>query len=306
MGRQLIAWLIASCCLLGEIAVADPLVLGIRGHQVRQPLFSIIAMPGEALRIGLLPYAKIDLAVTLDGKTVGERADNGLLFTAPMQPGLYRLRFLHPQTEDESLVQLWIVQPIDPLEDDMLHGYRLGEYPQARSNRANYEPPKGLIEVTADNIDTQLTEHFTLRQFVCKQASDYPKYVAVQESLLLLLERLLAQAQARGFDVETFGIISGYRTPWYNRSIGNVQYSRHVYGDAMDIFIDADGNDQMDDLDGDGVHNMADINVFYDMVDALMALPENIALVGGAGHYQRNARHGGFVHVDTRAYRARW
>lgn len=292
--------------LLGNLAVADPLVLGIRGHQVRQPLFSIIATPGEKLRIGLAPYAQVDLSLTIDGKAVGERADNGWLLAAPSNPGLYRLRIARTDNDDESLLQLWVVQPIAARQNETLNGYKVGKYPPPRANRANYDPPAGMIEVTPENIDSRLSTHFTLRQFVCKQASGYPKYVVVQESLLLLLERLLAEVQSNDFDVETFGIISGYRTPWYNRSIGNVQYSRHVYGDAMDIFVDADGDGRMDDLNRDGVHDMTDIKLFYDMVDALKALPENVALVGGVGRYRRNSRHGGFVHVDTRGYRARW
>jgi hypothetical protein len=292
--------------LLGNIAIADPLLLGIRGHQVRQPLFSVFATPGEKLRIGLLPYAQVKLTLTVDGKTAGERADNGWVFAAPAQPGMYTLRVFRADSGDESLLHLWVAQPVAAQELETLQGYRIGKYPPARANRANYEPPAGMIEVTAENIDSRLSEHFTLRQFVCKQASAYPKFVVVQESLLLLLERLLAQVKSSGFDIDTFGIISGYRTPWYNRSIGNVKYSRHVYGDAMDIFIDADGNGRMDDLNRDGVHDMADIQLFYDWVEALKALPENFALVGGVGRYQRNSRHGGFVHVDTRGYRARW
>jgi len=303
----LIASVVIGLCLLGNFAVAaDPLLLGLRGLQVRQSLFSIIAAPGEKLRIGLLPYAQVDLSLTMDGKVMGQRADNGWLLAAPIKPGLYQLRIARIGTDDESLLQLWVVQPIAARQDETLNGYKVGKYPAPRANRANYDPPAGMIEVTPDNIDTRLSTHFTLRQFVCKQASGYPKYVVVQESLLLLLERLLAEVRSNNFDVETFGIISGYRTPWYNRSIGNVQYSRHVYGDAMDIFIDADGDGRMDDLNRDGVHNMADIKLFYDMVDALKARPENIALVGGVGRYRRNSRHGGFVHIDTRGYRARW
>lgn len=281
-------------------------MLGIRGHQVRQPLFSLFATPGEKLRIGLLPYAQVNLRLTLDGKEAGERGDNGWLFSAPAQPGLYHLRVYRADTGDETRLRLWVVESVAAQQLETLEGYRVGNYPAPRAYRSNYDPPRGMVRVTAENIDTQLTEHFTLRQFVCKQASSYPKFVVIQESLLVLLERLLADARARGFDIDSFGIISGYRTPWYNRSIGNVQYSRHVYGDAMDIFIDADGDGLMDDLNRDGVRNIADIQLFYDMVEALKALPENIALVGGVGRYRRNSRHGGFVHVDTRGYRARW
>jgi hypothetical protein len=199
-----------------------------------------------------------------------------------------------------------VTVPGSSVSDGRLQNYRIGDYPPPRTKRSNYDPPAGFIEVTADNIDTALSPHFTLRQFVCKQESGFPKYVVVQESLLLLLEGLVATAQTEGFAIKSFGIISGYRTPWYNRRIGNVKYSRHVYGDAMDIFIDADGDGRMDDLNGDGSLNAADIQLFYNMVNVFKARPENLKLVGGVGRYNKTSRHGGFVHVDTRGYRARW
>jgi uncharacterized protein YcbK (DUF882 family) len=41
-------------------------------------------------------------------------------------------------------------------------------------------------------------------------------------------------------------------------------------------------------------------------VNGFKVRPENLKLVGGVGRYNKTYRHGGFVHVDTRGYRARW
>jgi hypothetical protein len=213
---------------------------------------------------------------------------------------------LQPDTGEKSRLKLWVTVPAASVSDGKLHNYRIGDYPPPRTKRRNYDRPVGFIEVTEDNIDTALSPHFTLRQFVCKQESGFPKYVVIQESLLLLLEGLVATAQDEGFAIATLGIISGYRTPWYNRQIGNVKYSRHLYGDAMDIFIDADGDGRMDDLNGDGKLNAVDVQLFYDMVNVFYARPENLKFVGGVGRYNKTSVHGGFVHVDTRGYRARW
>ena len=54
------------------------------------------------------------------------------------------------------------------------------------------------------------------------------------------------------------------------------------------------------------MHNRADIDRFHAIVDAFKARPENVLLVGGTGRYNKTAYHGGFVHADTRGYRARW
>ena len=160
--------------------------------------------------------------------------------------------------------------------------------------------------MTADNVDTRLSEHFTLRQFLCKQASGYPKYVVIKESLLVLLEGLVQEVQQAGYPIDTFDVISGYRTPYYNKSIGNVANSRHVYGDAMDFFVDLDGDGAMDDLNGDGENNRADVDVLFRIVDNYKRQPQNALLVGGGGRYYKAAHHGGFVHVDARGFRARW
>jgi len=85
----------------------------------------------------------------------------------------------------------------------------------------------------------------------------------LRERLLLKLEMLLEEAKRLGLSVTTFQILSGCRTPYYNQSIGNeTRYSRHLYGDAADIYVDEDGDGSMDDLDGDGREDLDDAEVF--------------------------------------------
>ena len=101
--------------------------------------------------------------------------------------------------------------------------------------------------------------------------------------------------------------MSGFRTPFYNAAIGNTTTSsRHLFGDAADIYIDHDQDGVMDDLDGDG-------RITRDDAVALASLASEIAEAdpsnwpnGGIGIYNANAVHGPFVHIDARGYRARW
>ncbi len=122
----------------------------------------------------------------------------------------------------------------------------------------------------------------------------------------MLLEGLVGAVQDAGYPITTLGVISGYRTPWYNRSIGNVSNSRHVYGDAFDFFVDLDGDGRMDDLNGTGRHDRADVDLLAGIVDEFMRRPGNAPLLGGMGRYYKTSRHGGFVHADTRGFPARW
>jgi uncharacterized protein YcbK (DUF882 family) len=85
-----------------------------------------------------------------------------------------------------------------------------------------------------------------------------------------------------------------------------VPNSRHVYGDAMDLFVDLDGDGYMDDLNGDGKQNRTDVNLLYHIVESFKQQSQNMPLVGGLGKYYKTSHHGGFVHVDARGYRARW
>lgn len=174
---------------------------------------------------------------------------------------------------------------------------------------ARYQPPSGFIEVTQDNADTRVSEHFRLRDFLTHdQPNVWPKYLVLEMRNVDKLELVLSDLQARGVDVSGVHVLSGFRTPQYNKGGGNTggraELSRHMYGDAADIFIDSNHDGVMDDLNHDGKITIADSRVILDAVDRVEAAhPE---LIGGAGVYPAAAGHGPFIHIDSRGYRARW
>ena len=182
--------------------------------------------------------------------------------------------------------------------------YRIGRYPdmQGAPDPERYAPPAGFIRVTQQNRNQRVSKHFVLEQFLCKQQSGWPKFVALQPALLQRLDRIVEALQQRGVAVDTLTVMSGYRTPYYNRAIGNVIYSRHIYGDAADVFVDRNGDGRMDDLNGDGRSNVVDAQWLAGVIEAM----EGVEFPGGLGTYSANAAHGPFVHVDTRGRVARW
>jgi hypothetical protein len=299
-------WLAALLLAASMVAQAGGLTVSVRGIATDFTPFTVVADAGERIRLPViagniagaqwLPAADVEADVGRDA----------LMITAPGKPGFYPLT-LALADGDSLAVQLFVKVPVSDMVSGSLNGYQIGPPPPgSRRGGGRYTPPTGFIEVTETLLDTALSPHFTLRQFLCKQESDYPKYIALRESLLVLLEGVLRDVRSRGHDVRTFGVISGYRTPWYNRRIGNVPNSRHVYGDAMDIYVDEDRDGRMDDLNGNGIHGRGDIELLAEIATDFMARPENAALRGGIGRYRRTSRHGGFVHVDTRGVRARW
>jgi uncharacterized protein YcbK (DUF882 family) len=129
----------------------------------------------------------------------------------------------------------------------------------------------------------------------------------LSERLLLKLEMLLEEAQSQGLPAETFTIMSGFRTPWYNRSIGNTtRYSLHLFGRAADIYVDINGDNTMDDLNDDGQITTADARLLYGLVDGVFEETWYQPFIGGLGLYGPKPHRGPFIHVDVRGYRARW
>jgi Peptidase M15 len=229
------------------------------------------------------------------------------VWTAPPVPGLYPIHIVAPDGGDSVTVQAFVLVPYDRFQGELLNGYRIGRYPaKPLRGPVGYSLPAGFVEVMPENQDVLVSPHFRLKQFLCKEPGGSRKYMVLNEQLLVALEYVLARVHAAGYRATTLHIMSGYRTPAYNGSLGNVRYSQHQLGAAADIFIDENGDGRMDDLNGDGRSDIRDAEVLYRVIDAAAARPEAQGLIGGIGKYPATATHGPFVHVDVRNGRARW
>ncbi|MEJ2503182.1 MAG: DUF882 domain-containing protein [Gemmatimonadota bacterium] len=232
------------------------------------------------------------------------------------RPGVFHV-LLRVRNEVQRVADVTILNPVPSalVEGGRLGRYLIGEWPSraerpARLRTEAYDPPAGLIAVTPENRDVPVSEHLVLGDFLTKGQNEvWPKYVAITPALLDKIELTLQELERTGHPVEEVGIISGFRTPWYNAHGGNTggrgSVSRHMYGDALDFYIDNDGDGAMDDLDGDGRITRGDARVIAEAVGSVEErYPE---YVGGVGIYgPRPGAHSGFVHVDARGYRARW
>jgi uncharacterized protein YcbK (DUF882 family) len=186
-------------------------------------------------------------------------------------------------------------------------GYWPGEWRSARSRSATL--PVGFVEVTPENQDTELSEHFRLRDFITHDQPDvWPKYVVLRVALLDKLELVLQDLRRHGVSTSRVVVLSGFRTPAYNSALGDAsgraRESRHQYGDAADIIIDADGDGRMDDLNGDGRIDARDVRVIERAVERVERVHPD--LVGGLGLYAAMGPRGPFAHIDVRGEIARW
>lgn len=121
----------------------------------------------------------------------------------------------------------------------------------------------------------RLAPDFKVRELRCKDGTDT---VMVDEALTVVLQCIR----------EHFGkpvvITSGYRTAAHNAAVGGAKSSQHLYGRAADIRVQ-------------GV-SVEDVAAYAERL-----MPD----WGGVGRYPVKAgRAAGWVHVDTRADKARW
>ena len=234
-------------------------------------------------------------------------------FTAPKNAGIYKLAVEIDKAtraiEDFNIITL---VPLAEKTGGKIGAYHLGQWPFEKGGKPKspeYATPSGFIEVTPENQNTYVSEHFRLRDFLTKdQWNVWPKYLPLNPKLIDKLELTIQELERRGINVKRMAVMSGFRTPRYNHSGGNTggraNLSRHMYGDASDIFVDNDGNGTMDDINRDRRVDTRDAEVIRQAAEQVEK--EHPSLVGGIGVYSACCGHGPFVHIDVRGYRARW
>ena len=116
--------------------------------------------------------------------------------------------------------------------------------------------------------NVQITPHFKVREFRCKDGGDA---VFVSLRLAELLEQIRVHFGA------AVTINSAYRTPSHNAKVGGTSRSQHLYGLAADIKVA-------------GVSPAA----VADYAEQLLGSH------GGVGRYST------FTHIDVRADKSRW
>jgi len=226
---------------------------------------------------------------------------------------LLRTPGVHAAREDSGGANVALITMRDFAEKlgGKIGEYRMGFWPAERRKLLStaYANPEGFIEVTPENIDTPVSEHFRLRDFLTHdQQGVWPKYLVLRAPLVDKLELVISQLEARGTPVRHMSVMSGFRTPQYNarggESGGRSRVSRHMFGDAADVFVDNDGDGRMDDLNRDGRIDYRDARVILDAVEQVERAHDDLG--GGVGVYRATRAHGPFAHVDVRGSRARW
>lgn len=232
-----------------------------------------------------------DVARVLDSDTL----------LAPLGAGFYELVVTRGGVHQRiSEPRLAVLVPFELKLGSTLNGYRIGRYPSEWSRGERDEHPAGFAEVRPEQLDLPLTRHLKVRDFITHDAqTTWPRYIAVDPRVLDKLELVLREiARRRGsehmdFDLE---VHSGFRTPAHNAGVeGSARDSRHLYGDAADVAIDADGDGRLT------IRDAYQVERAVDWVERLH--PE---LTGGLGVYSSRRFATPYCHIDARGERKRW
>jgi len=288
--------MIVAAALAGTLAMTAPFPT--RGDSAGSPP-DLTALLGRSGGLRVIPFNQDSTGSPL-ATLVPDLAARG--------PGLHPTGLLAP--DGESLHALSLT-PLNAKRGARWHTYRVGFWPgeQPARRAPRYPLPEGFLEVTPANQDLPLSASFRVRDFLTKdQPLVWPKLLVIELPLLDKLELIAGELRSMGKPA-SLRVLSGFRTPQYNALGvgalgGRARDSQHMYGGAADIYVDADGDGRMDDLDGDGRVTVRDARWLAAVAERVeAAYPE---AVGGIGVYRATAMHGPFVHVDVRGTRARW
>lgn len=274
----------------------------LRGYSGR--LLAVIGPEGEPIVRDTLPTGAV-VTYTSAGVT-----ETGVDLRPPARAGVWDVAIKFGNTV-KPITDLRVItlRPAADQRQGRIGLYYIGNWPAARGAQPSYAPPRGFIEVTMENRDTRVSDHFRLRDFLPKdQRNVWPKYLVLDTKLIDKLELVLDDLAKQGVNTRGVRVMSGFRTPQYNYGVGDTRgrasLSRHMYGDAADVYIDNNGDGNMDDINGDGRVDIRDAEMIRQAGERVeRAHPD---LIGGIGVYRANPAHGPFTHIDTRGYRARW
>jgi Uncharacterized protein conserved in bacteria len=229
------------------------------------------------------------------------RSLSGDSLVAPREPGLYRLALVADGLRRVvDGITLAVLVPFDHKKGPVLDGYRIGTYVAERRGGDEHYRPLGFVKVTENEVELPMSEHLVLGDLLSRDGQkSWPRFIAVNprvvDKLELVVERVSSKLRDSNVDLRV-SIHSGYRTPAHNRRVPRAASdSRHQYGDALDVAIDANG---------DGRLTARDARLVAAAVDSVEA--EFPDLIGGVGVYTSSRYRQPYVHIDVRGSRVRW
>ncbi|MBM3333231.1 hypothetical protein FJY63_01075 [Candidatus Sumerlaeota bacterium] len=218
------------------------------------------------------------------------------------------------------------LRAISPSPGSLLHnseigGFNMGEYadptdPNAqrgddvRLSPEQFLPPRAFYLVDDESRQLAISRYFRLGDF----ALDNPwfslgkrQYIALDPGLVRKIEDLVDELKRSGLPGEKIRFICAFRPPSctkgpFGQGGGeplDQPFSLHLYGKAVDLVLDADGDQRLDDLDGDGRLSVRDTIPLIRCVNALdrRYRAQKLPLYGSLAVYEQHT----FQHPSVRS-----
>lgn len=201
------------------------------------------------------------------------------------------------RNQEATWTMAFFVQyPFDREGVGAIDNYPIGIYPNeessgvpssVQSHLAAYTPPEHFVRIGKDERDIRISPHFKLGEFRSPYNENDPTFVAISPRLITRLEALREALTTSKLPEPRLVILRAYISPneknmLERKKLSLSEFTRHLYGDAVAIIVDADADGRMDDLNGDGAINVKD-------ADALARSVEETArscrIFGGVGTY---------------------
>ena len=112
-------------------------------------------------------------------------------------------------------------------------------YPMPYGGSAQYAVPTRYVDLDALDEELGFAPNFVVNEYM---ASYKGRYGILQDHMTGHLQ------DVRDTIDGPLTVNSGYRSPGYNASIGGVDYSRHIYGDAADLQADGWSVEELGDI----------------------------------------------------------
>lgn len=113
------------------------------------------------------------------------------------------------------------------------------DYDYPSSSDPAYVAPARYVDIEAYAADLDIAPNFVLEEYM---ASYKGRYGVMQTHIVDLMQAIRDDVGG------PVSVNSGYRNPSYNAGVGGVEYSRHQYGDAVDLDVSGLSADGLGDI----------------------------------------------------------
>lgn len=311
------------------LPAAEKKVITAKFQDINKPLtVNLEIQNNQVIFVKPLVKMQIDLADQTKAINIIEQfkaypfEENGqtVTITMPSENKFLEVFFLLKNKTNLKFIIVTAIKDIDTNDGEIQFAgvtYPIGNYPLIPSSgktnyfKDKYEPPKYFFIWNSLFEDRPISKSMKYCDLVIKPDAEKPnlprpprstKVFTLSYETILNFEKIVEKARLKT-SFKKVSILSYYRTPAYNHSIGGSAFSRHIYGDGIDWYIDENPeNEEMDDLNKDGKMNPEDALSF---VQAIIELVSNREIEPcGTGVYF--TKKGASLHYDSRGHLARW